>query len=115
MQALEERRREKEESEEDDRDFEDEDKIGASKRKWWKRALSLLMRNETGEGSAHQQFGRDIVMSESRENEVEEKLFCVYLDEDNVGKPSFPPVELEVRIIIYAKVQGSKRVPFIFN
>ncbi|XP_024018337.1 potassium channel KOR1 isoform X2 [Morus notabilis] len=66
MQALEERRREKEESEEDDRDFEDEDKIGASKRKWWKRALSLLMRNETGEGSAHQQFGRDIVMSESR-------------------------------------------------
>lgn len=69
MQALEERRRgkEEEESEDDDGDqFEDEDEIRASRRKWWRRALSLFRRRETGEGSTHQRFGRDTVTSESR-------------------------------------------------
>ncbi|GMN46087.1 hypothetical protein TIFTF001_015269 [Ficus carica] len=70
MQALDERRREKEEeeeSEDDDGDqFEEEAEIRASSRKRWRRALSLFRRRETGEGSTHQRFGRDIVTSESR-------------------------------------------------
>ena len=64
MEGREERKRGGEEYEDEDDQFEDEEELmRESKRKWWKRVYSLLMRSETaGEGSTSHGLGRDIVV-----------------------------------------------------
>ncbi|PON79288.1 Voltage dependent potassium channel [Parasponia andersonii] len=57
------RKRSGEEYEDDDDEVEDsEELMGESKRNWWKRVYSLLMRTENGESSTSHPFGRDIVV-----------------------------------------------------
>lgn len=53
-----------EEYEDDEEDqFEDEELMRESKRKWWKRVYSLMMKSDqSGEGSINHRLRRDIVV-----------------------------------------------------
>ena len=67
MEAREQRKRHESEEEEEE-EFDVDDEFRDSKRKWWQRAYSLLMRSESGiEGSTNYdrrvQNGGDIVRS----------------------------------------------------